>query len=214
MASTNKTTTLDLSQFVGTDKPDWLTDYNEDMEKIDAWATVTESDIGSARADASSAKTTAGAASTAANQATTTAENALSAINNTNANIANWRGNTTFDCDSFWDPSKKLSIKFNKTLGLLNLSAYLFSSSKINNNQVICTLPAECRPDVTISIRNGAYVAATDGNSSFCTLGITPSGTLSITNINDQNVNGTNLYLNVTLSCAGWGNNWPSLNQI
>lgn len=34
MASTNKTTTLGLSQFVGTDKPDWLTDYNEDMEKL------------------------------------------------------------------------------------------------------------------------------------------------------------------------------------
>lgn len=34
MASTNKTTTLDLSQFVGTDKPDWLTDYNDDMEKL------------------------------------------------------------------------------------------------------------------------------------------------------------------------------------
>lgn len=214
MASTNKTTKLDLSQFVGTDKPDWLTDYNEDMEKIDAWATMAESDISTATTDASSAKVSATAASTAANQATTTAGNALSAINNTNTNIANWRGNTTFDCDSFWDPSKKLSIKFNKTLGLLNLSAYLFSSSKINNNQVICTLPAECRPDVTISIRNGAYVAATDGNSSFCTLSITPSGTLSITNIIDQSVNGTNLYLNVTLSCAGWGNNWPSLNQI
>lgn len=34
MASTNKTTTLKLSQFVGNDKPDWLTDYNEDMEKL------------------------------------------------------------------------------------------------------------------------------------------------------------------------------------
>lgn len=34
MASTNKTTTLNLSQFTGNDKPDWLTDYNEDMEKL------------------------------------------------------------------------------------------------------------------------------------------------------------------------------------
>lgn len=214
MASTNKTTTLDLSQFVGTDKPDWLTDYNADMEKIAAWAATAESDISTVTADASSAKTTAGAASTAANQATTTAVNALSAINNANANIANWRGNTTFDCDSFWNSSKKLSIKFNKTLGLLNLSAYLFSSSEIKNNQVICTLPAECRPNVTISIRNCAYVAADDGNSSFCTLSIAPNGTLSITNIIGQNVSGTNLYLDVTLICAGWGNNWPSLNQI
>jgi len=35
MASTNKTETLELSQFLGTDKPAWLTDYNGDMLKID-----------------------------------------------------------------------------------------------------------------------------------------------------------------------------------
>ena len=36
MASTNKTTHYELSQFLGTDKPAWLTDYNSDMSKIDA----------------------------------------------------------------------------------------------------------------------------------------------------------------------------------
>ncbi|MDL2294225.1 phage tail protein [Ruminococcaceae bacterium OttesenSCG-928-D13] len=35
MASTNKTTNLKLSQFVGSDIPDWGEDYNEDMRKID-----------------------------------------------------------------------------------------------------------------------------------------------------------------------------------
>lgn len=35
MSSTNKTTNLELSQFLGTDKPAWLTDYNADMSKID-----------------------------------------------------------------------------------------------------------------------------------------------------------------------------------
>lgn len=35
MASTNKTQNLELSQFLGTDKPAWLADYNSDMEKID-----------------------------------------------------------------------------------------------------------------------------------------------------------------------------------
>lgn len=35
MSSTNKTTNYDLSQFVSTDKPAWLTDYNQDMSKID-----------------------------------------------------------------------------------------------------------------------------------------------------------------------------------
>lgn len=36
MSSTNKTTNYELSQFLGTDKPAWLTDYNSDMSKIDA----------------------------------------------------------------------------------------------------------------------------------------------------------------------------------
>lgn len=35
MSSTNKTTNYQLSQFVGTDKPAWLSDYNQDMNKID-----------------------------------------------------------------------------------------------------------------------------------------------------------------------------------
>ena len=36
MSSTNKTTNYELSQFIGTDKPAWLSDYNSDMSKIDA----------------------------------------------------------------------------------------------------------------------------------------------------------------------------------
>lgn len=35
MSSTNKTTNYELSQFLGTDKPAWLNDYNADMGKID-----------------------------------------------------------------------------------------------------------------------------------------------------------------------------------
>lgn len=36
MSSTNKTTYYDLSQYIGTDKPTYLGDYNSDMSKIDA----------------------------------------------------------------------------------------------------------------------------------------------------------------------------------
>lgn len=107
MASTNKTTTLDLSQFVGTDKPDWLTDYNEDMEKIDAWATTAESDINTANNNADSAKVSAQSASTAATTAVNTATQALASADNANAKFANtvsypvtisvggWSGNVT-----------------------------------------------------------------------------------------------------------------------
>ena len=36
MSSTNKTANYNLSQFIGTDKPTWLNDYNGDMSKIDS----------------------------------------------------------------------------------------------------------------------------------------------------------------------------------
>ena len=35
MSSTNKTVNKELSQFIGSDKPSFLTDYNSDMNKID-----------------------------------------------------------------------------------------------------------------------------------------------------------------------------------
>lgn len=73
MASTNKTVTLELSQFIATDKPSWLTDYNGDMEKIDTFAAGVDADVSSAKSDAASAKSTAQTASNTAQQAQTAA---------------------------------------------------------------------------------------------------------------------------------------------
>ena len=78
MASTNKTVTLELSQFIATDKPSWLTDYNGDMEKIDTFAAGVGADVSSAKSDAASAKSTAQTASNTAQQAQTAATQAQS----------------------------------------------------------------------------------------------------------------------------------------
>lgn len=78
MASTNKTITLELSQFIATDKPSWLTDYNGDMGKIDTFAAGVDADVSSAKSDAASAKTTAQTASNTAQQAQTAAGQAQS----------------------------------------------------------------------------------------------------------------------------------------
>ena len=50
MTATNHTDNYDLSQFVGTDRPTWLGDYNDDMEKIDAQLKQNADDIASATA--------------------------------------------------------------------------------------------------------------------------------------------------------------------
>ena len=50
MTATNHTENYNLSQFVGTDRPTWLVDYNGDMAKIDAQMKRNADDIASASA--------------------------------------------------------------------------------------------------------------------------------------------------------------------
>lgn len=48
MTATNHTKNYNLSQFVGTDRPTWLGDYNGDMTKIDTQLKQNADDIASA----------------------------------------------------------------------------------------------------------------------------------------------------------------------
>lgn len=78
MASTNKTTNYELSQFLGTDKPAWLSDYNTDMSKIDAGIHTAQTTASGADGKADSNATAIG---TLANLTTTTKTNVVLAIN-------------------------------------------------------------------------------------------------------------------------------------
>lgn len=88
MASTGKTTNYELSQFIGTDKPSWLGDYNGDMLKIDtvlgsinATATTAQSGVASAQSAASAAQMTANAAQRSSNQNANKIESIENALN-------------------------------------------------------------------------------------------------------------------------------------
>lgn len=82
MASTNKTTNYELSQFLGTDKPAWLSDYNTDMSKIDAQMKLNADAAATAQGDATSAGTAVG---TLANLTTDAKTNTVAAINEVDA---------------------------------------------------------------------------------------------------------------------------------
>lgn len=62
MSSTNKTPNYDLSQYVGTDKPTYLGDYNGDMLKIDAQMKENANAATNAQSSAGEAVTKAGQA--------------------------------------------------------------------------------------------------------------------------------------------------------
>ena len=93
MSSTNKTTNYELSQFIGTDKPAWLGDYNSDMSKIDAGIHTAQTTATGADGKADSNTTAIG---TLASLTTTAKTNLVSAINevDSNADTAQETANT------------------------------------------------------------------------------------------------------------------------
>lgn len=81
MSSTNKTTNYKLSQYIGTDKPTYLGDYNGDMLKIDSQM--------KANADsASNAASAAGAAQAVASDASKKVQNLNDSVTANSADIA------------------------------------------------------------------------------------------------------------------------------
>ena len=92
-SSTNKTANYELSQYVDTDKPSYLGDYNSDMLKIDTAIHENATNISASDAKAETAKTTADTALSNANdadsKATTAQSTATSALEKSTANEAN-----------------------------------------------------------------------------------------------------------------------------
>lgn len=109
-ASTNKTANYDLPQFVGTDKPTWLGDFNSAMSAIDTAIAENASDIANMETDVQTATSTASQASqdvasltstvsslsSDVQSATTTANNASSTASSAlnTANTANGKADT------------------------------------------------------------------------------------------------------------------------
>lgn len=82
MSSTNKTTYYDLSQYIGTDKPTYLGDYNSDMSKIDGA-------IHSVQETATTANQTAGSADAKVTLANQSVESLKGRVGVIEGNVSN-----------------------------------------------------------------------------------------------------------------------------
>lgn len=212
MASTNKTTVLELSQFVGNDIPGWLTDYNSDMSKIDAFSSSVNSNVSNAVQTANSANASAQAASTAANSATSLASSAKNSVDNIETGLQSWVSSTSKTSLNASLTLSNFSVLYNKTLGLayITLEGY-FNSGTINNGDTLLIL------DPIIGISTGliktskmfAYTNSngTDGKVYLIDYQITANGAIKIT----SNVpsDARNISLRGMLSFAGAGDSWP-----
>lgn len=94
-SSTNKTTHYDLSQYVSSDLPTYLVDYNSDMSKIDTGINTAQTTADTASTAATNAQTAAETAQTTANTAITNAATAQSGVNTNAANIGTLANLTT-----------------------------------------------------------------------------------------------------------------------
>lgn len=172
MSSTNKTTNYDLSQYIGTDKPTYLGDYNSDMNKIDAQmkknadAVASAMSIaGTANSNATQAKSQAEAAlktgtqaqntaENAQNTASTASQNATTALNT--ASAANDKANTAKDA-----VDKNVWV----TSGNIVKSAYVSGNIIVKYNAFLKSLVFHCKATVGGSdIPTGTPFATIPGN--------------------------------------------------
>ena len=107
MSSTNKTTYYNLSQYIGTDKPTYLQDYNGDMSKIDQA-------INNVNGVATTANQTAGSAEAKAEQANTNVVALQGRVGAVEGSVANLKEKDTTQ-DSEINNAKKLANEANTT---------------------------------------------------------------------------------------------------
>jgi len=116
MASTNHTTNYDLSQYIATDKPTYLVDYNNDMLKIDTQMHTNATAAATAQTAAETADSKAVTADGKAVTAQSSAASAQTAADNANTHIGTMANLETSE-------KTNLVAAINEVIGYFNLEA-------------------------------------------------------------------------------------------
>lgn len=135
MASTNKTTNYELSQFIGTDKPAWLNDYNQDMVKIDTQMKANEdaNEVTEGKAD-----TNASNIGTLANLNTSAKTDLVSAVNEV-YNTAGTASNVAQSASETASSASQGVDAVNDYLNLTTFTDYNYDDNAIQKSGVTCT---------------------------------------------------------------------------
>lgn len=155
MGATNKTPNIELPQFVGTDKPSWLGDFNGAMNAIDTFAGKTTGDIGTVTGTANAAKSAADAASasvaaleTTVNQHTTEISDTMADVSALEADVANINGKI----------NGITKVTFTMITGNRYVTSWLSANFRLlrmdNYGEYYLTLPSN---NININTTTGAY---------------------------------------------------------
>lgn len=210
MASTNKTTNYNLSQFIGTDKPAWLSDYNQDMSKIDTGIHNAATTATGADGKADAATTAIG---TLTNLTTTAKTDLVSAVNEVNTAAGTAQGTASsassaaaaasaktdrlaayFEMTQFTTPTvtvsggtantAEISCASNSNGSLGKIYGRLYVTSNVNGNMTI-SFPSPLRPSSAITINGGGLLCWGAGGDIYVPVmlsyDIATTGTVTIT---------------------------------
>lgn len=204
MASTNKTPGLELSQFLATDKPSWLGDYNSDMSKIDTGYTSIKAEAEGAAGDATNAKNIANNAVATANNAVATANSAASAVNNLSTNINGWVTYTFPNPNVSKFTSYSLIAVYNTTLQIISMYGSINSNSPFSAGEVLFVLPEIIRPKSDIYIYSPGYIATSGANANSA-INIILTATNGNVILNSAATTENNFRMTCFLTMSGWG---------
>lgn len=180
MASTNKTTHYELSQFLGTDKPAWLTDYNADMSKIDTGINTAQTTATGADGKADSALTEIG---TLGNLTTSNKDSVVLAINEVDGH-ADTAQETANDAVGKANTNTLAITNITKELNWNTFATVTFSGSvnpssqdvKIAMNENKSQFKLYGKLDYLTAIAGGSEIVLTSGDT-----GLRPSEAINIT---------------------------------
>lgn len=210
MASTNKTTNYELSQFLGSDKPAWLSDYNADMSKIDTAIKNTADAATAAGGEATSAATALGTlsnlttedktsavaainevdshadtAQNTANTATTMASNAITGVNNLAAMFDLGTITSLTGSSSQLSPnSVSVTCAKNSDGSLAKIYGRVRFNGGYNGNITLTLSDTGLRPSEAITFNGCAarYADTTSGNGSYTqSYTLNTNGTITMT---------------------------------
>ena len=202
MASTNKTTNYNLSQYINSDKPTYLGDYNSDMLKIDTQmknnndiavsangvAQTAQTTANKAQSTADTANATANQANTTAGNAQTSANQALDLINNFNlTDFTNIAFNDITTNNGSVNNTSHITIATNndKTIGKIYGTVSINTTNHQGNN-ISLSFQTNLRPTEQITINNAILFRDIDSNNaqsiSFDDLIINPNGLVQTSN--------------------------------
>ena len=207
MASTNSTTHYELSQYIGTDKPTYLVDYNQDMSKIDAGIYGAKSE----------ADTNATAIGTLSNLQTTEKSNLVGAVNEVNTNSSNNATHigdltnlTTTEKSNLVGAVNELKTEADGNKTNIGTLANLTTTEKANLVGAI----NEVNSDIgsLLNVFNLSSINVYEGNDFSVTGGSVTSGTITIAKNSDSSIckiygrlilNKTNQLTTITIANTG-----------